>query len=68
MQQLSLSTPSVDNIIMKYVSLLTVIIYFLSFTIISTGYNTGFWYGDATAPQINYDSVAYANLSGRQLS
>ena len=48
---------------MKYVSLLTIIVYFLSFSIISTGYNTGFWYGDATAPQINYDSVAYANLT-----
>ena len=48
---------------MKQSSYLFILTNILSFFLISTGYNTGFWYGNATPPAINYDSVTYANMT-----
>ena len=49
--------------IMKYCSALILLTMLLVPSLISASYNTGFWYGEANAPQINYDSVTYANMT-----
>ena len=49
--------------VMKYLSVLIPLTRLLLPSLISANHNTGFWYGEASAPQINYDSVTYANMT-----
>jgi hypothetical protein len=41
------------------------ILNFIALIAISSAFSTGFWYGQTRAPEENYDSVAYANLTVR---